>query len=64
MVFFNHFMTTDRTLAPALFIQAWNRGATVVTQPGTKGIDFIIPVVLPKDDPVGDGEEFGPLFRE
>jgi hypothetical protein len=63
MVFFNHFITTDGTLTPALLIQAWNRGAAVVTQPGTKGIDFIIPVILPKDNPEG-GEEFGPLFGE
>jgi hypothetical protein len=61
-VFFNHFITTDGKLTPSLLVQAWNRGAAIATQPGTMGVDFIIPVILPQKNS-GDVEpDWGPLF--
>lgn len=57
LVFFNHFIRTETTLRPSLLLKAWNRGAAIMTKPGTVGIDFIIPVVIP-----GNGGSFGPFI--
>jgi hypothetical protein len=45
-VIFNHFICTKTKLRPSLLIKAWNRGAAIMIKPCTKGIDFMIPVML------------------
>jgi hypothetical protein len=43
-------------------LQAWNRGAAIMTKPGTMGIDFIILVVLPPENTDAAKPHLGPLF--
>jgi hypothetical protein len=59
-VFFNHFIATNEKLTPSLLLQAWNRGAAIMSKPNTVGIDFIVPIVLPPEEK--HTCNLGPLF--
>ena len=56
-VFFNHFIRIDIQLCYSMLFQAWNRGAAIMCMTNTKGIDFVIPVVLDTEP----GFQLGPL---
>src|SRR5262249_5089145 len=55
-IFFNHFIRIEVKLNFPMLIHAWNRGAAIMCKTGSKGIDFVIPVVLK-----GGPAVFGPL---
>ena len=61
-VFFNHFIRVEVKVTIPMLIHAWNRGAAIMCQTGTKGIDHIIPVILPAEE--SDANTFGPLHDE
>jgi len=61
-VFFNHFVRIEVKITIPMLVHAWNRGAAIMCQTGTKGIDYVLPVILPVRD--GDEIEFGPLHDE
>jgi hypothetical protein len=63
-VFFNHFVANDTKLRPSILLKAWNRGAAIMTKARTKGIDFVIPVVVKVDNLKETVKNFGPLFGE
>jgi hypothetical protein len=56
-VFFNHFIRVDVKLSYPMLAHAWNRGAAIMCMTNTKGIDHVIPVMLPE----ADHAKFGPL---
>ena len=61
-VFFNHFVRVEVKLTIPMLVHAWNRGAAIMCQTGAKGIDFVIPVILPALQ--GNDMDFGPLHDE
>ena len=61
-VFFNHFITLECPPRPSTLLKAFNRGAAFMTEENTKGVDFIIPVILSNDDTLLS--KLGPLFGE
>ena len=56
-VFFNHFIRVDVKLSYSMLVHAWNRGAAIMCMTNTKGIDYVIPVMLDTTSDI----EFGPL---
>ena len=63
-VFFNHFECLNTKLRPSILIKAWNKGAALMTKANTPGIDFVIPVLLKKDDTENVELGLGPLSGE
>jgi hypothetical protein len=60
-VFFNHFIRVEVKLTIPMLVQAWNRGAAIMCKTGTKGIDYVIPIILSEGR---DKHSFGPLHDE
>lgn len=56
-VFFNHFIRAEIKLSYPMLVHAWNRGAAMMCMTNTKGIDFVIPVMLDSENKA----DFGPL---
>ena len=61
-VFFNHFIRIEVKVSIPMLVHAWNRGAAIICQTGTKGIDYVLSVILPAR--MEDETEFGPLHDE
>ena len=49
-VFFNHFIRVEVKVSIPMLVHAWNRGAAIMCQTGAKGIDYVIPVILPAQE--------------
>jgi hypothetical protein len=61
-VFFNHFIRVEVKVTIPMLVHAWNRAAAIMCQTGTKGIDYVIPVILPAENE--DENSLGPLHGE
>ena len=61
-IFFNHFIRVEVKVSIPMLVHAWNRGAAIMCQTGAKGIDYVIPIILPTQE--GDENNFGPLHDE
>jgi hypothetical protein len=62
-VFFNYFIAVTTKLRPSTLLKAWNRGAAIISESQTEGIDFVIPVVV-KNAAKKVMASFGRLFGE
>jgi hypothetical protein len=63
-VFFNHFIRVEVNLSYPMLVHAWNRGAAIMCMTNTKGIDYVIPVMLHAKSNVTFGPLHGPWTEE